>query len=209
MPRYFFNMVEGQGKKVVRDSEGTVLPSVRAAKKEALGLARDVAGHGLRGLTQTWKVVVTDEHGEAVLTVALSDVRAARLRAWLGTGSRLANPSSTFTHRMLVVALAGAILALAMGIRTTVVVNEPAGGFQTAAALAEDIVIAVRFNPSARMAEINELLTAYKAAIIDGPRSGGFYRLRIADAASSQQELADVASRMAREPVVDFAAVTQ
>jgi hypothetical protein len=209
MPRYFFNMVEGQGKKVVRDSAGTVLPSVRAARKEALGLARDVAGHGLRGLTQTWKVVVADEHGEAVLTVALSDVRAARLRAWLGLRSRLAKPSSTFTHRMPVVALAGAILALAIGIRTTIVVNEPADGFHTAAALAENTAIAVRFASSAQMAEITELLTAYRAAIVDGPRPGGFYRLRIADASAAQDELADVATRMAREPIIEFAAVVQ
>jgi hypothetical protein len=209
MPRYFFNMVEGHGKNVVRDCEGTPLPGVRAARKEAIGLARDVAGHGLRELTQAWQVVVTDERGDHVLTIALCEIRTARLRSWLGLGSRLTRLGSGFAHRILVVVLAGAVLAALVGLNATTVVKEPDGGYQTAAAPTDGAVIAVRFAASARVAEVTELLATYKASIVDGPRTGGFYRLRVADAPSTQEGLAEIAGRMSREPIVELAAVAQ
>src|ERR1700694_2045203 len=78
MPRYFSNVVEGNFKNLVRDSEGIVFSSVREARKEAVGFARDVVKHGFRESTQRWEVVVTEEIGAQVLTVPLSDIHARK-----------------------------------------------------------------------------------------------------------------------------------
>jgi len=80
VPRYFFNMVDGHSRSLVKDSEGAEFSGMGEARKEAVGLARDVARHGLRRST-TWQVVVTDETGDEVLTVLLSEVGAGKTGA--------------------------------------------------------------------------------------------------------------------------------
>ena len=78
MPRYFFHVMEAKSlRNSVRDAEGTVLSDEREAKKEAVGLAQDIATHGVHGSGE-WTVVVTDEYGNSILTVPLSEVRARR-----------------------------------------------------------------------------------------------------------------------------------
>jgi len=206
MPRYFFNMVEGQGKNLVRDSAGIMLSGARAAKKEAIGLAWDVAKHELRGLTRTWKVVVIDEQGDEVLTVALSDVRASKLRALFHFGSRIAKLASGLAPRTIASLLALAGLAT---VAAVTVVTEPGGGYQTASAPTEGAVLAVRFVPQASAADITAFLDAYKASLVGGPQPGGFYRLRVADTALPPDELAKIVGRMAQEKVVEFAAAAQ
>src|ERR1700681_83564 len=69
MPRYFFNIMEGHSQNLVRDIEGALLSGAGEARKEALGLARDITRHGIQEPTQTWAVIVTDESGNEVLTV--------------------------------------------------------------------------------------------------------------------------------------------
>ena len=82
MPRYFFHVVEAKSlRTTVRDGEGTVLSDKAAAQKEAVGLARDIATHGVHGSGE-WKVVVIDQDGHTILTVPLSEVRARRTRPW-------------------------------------------------------------------------------------------------------------------------------
>src|ERR1700704_5483199 len=90
MPRYFFNIMEGHSQNLVRDIEGAVLSSAGEARKEALGLARDITRHGIHGPSQTWTVIVTDETGDEVLTVPLSGVPAAKTRGAFRLGNRLA-----------------------------------------------------------------------------------------------------------------------
>ena len=65
MPRYFFNMVDGYSRNLVKDSDGAEFSGVGEARKEAVGLARDVSRHGLRRST-TWQVVVTDSEGKTL-----------------------------------------------------------------------------------------------------------------------------------------------
>jgi hypothetical protein len=82
MPRYLFHIVDEKSRpNGVRDGEGTVLRDATEARKEAVGLARDIAKHGLDGSTK-WKIVVTDEHGENILIVPLAEVYTFRARAW-------------------------------------------------------------------------------------------------------------------------------
>ena len=48
MPRYFFHLLD-EDTNLVRDAVGCTLSDTGQAKKEAIGLARDIATHGLRG----------------------------------------------------------------------------------------------------------------------------------------------------------------
>lgn len=47
----------------------------------------------------------------------------------------------------------------------------------------------VRFNPSATAANITAFLDTHKAAVADGPRAGGVYRIRVAAESLSKDEL--------------------
>ena len=90
MPRYLFNVVEGDdSKSVTKDPEGIVLLGVREARKEAVGFARGIAQHRFREANQKWIVVVTDDVGTKVLTVPLSEIRGRSL-VWLDLRRRLA-----------------------------------------------------------------------------------------------------------------------
>ncbi len=210
MPRYFFNMVDGDSKNLVRDSEGAVFSGVSEARKEAVSLARDVARHGFRGSTETWKVVVIDENGDEVLTVALSEIRARKPRAWFDLGGHIAKFKSNFHPRTFVWLVAATVLAIIVQAAvSTVLVTEQRGNYQTASAPTEGPDVAVRFVSRASVADITQFLDAYKASLVGGPRPGGFYRLRIADTTLPREELAKIAGRMAQEKVVEFAAIVE
>jgi hypothetical protein len=204
MPRYFFNMVEGDGNNLVRDCEGTVLSGAREARKEAVGLARDVARHGIDGLTQTWRVVVTDERGDEVLNVPLSQIRTIKLRAWLAMADRLAKLRTAFAPHLLASLVAITTLAVLAIFRD----HEDAhpGGYQVAAASSEGAVVAVRFVPTASAAEITAFLDTYQASVVGGPRPGGLFRLRVSDRAMGPDELAAIAARIGRERVIELVA---
>src|SRR5712692_5253107 len=203
-------MVDGCSTKLVRDSEGAVFPGVSEARKEAVSLARDVARHGFRGSTQTWKVVVTDENGDEVLTVPLSEIRARMPRTWFGLGGHIAKLKSNFGPRTFVWLVAAAVLAIIVQAAvTTVLITKQRGSYQTASAPTEGAIVAIRFVPNASMADITKFLDAYKASLVDGPRRDGFYRLRITDTTLPREELAKIVGRMAQEKAVEFAAIVE
>jgi hypothetical protein len=211
MPRYFFNMVEGHSKNIVRDSEGTEFSAVREARREAVGLARDVARHELHGSAHTWKVVVTDENGAEVLTVPLSEIRAPKIWAWLSSlHGRIVNfESSVSAHTLTWLVTAAVLAVIVQAAMRTVLVREQGGNYRTASAPTEGAIVAVRFVAQASAAEITEFLDAYKASLVAGPRPGGFYSVRISGTTLPQEELAKIVSRMAKDKVVDFAAAVQ
>src|ERR1700709_267303 len=105
-------MVDGRSENLVKDSEGTVFVDVREARKEAVGLARDVARHGFHRSSQAWQIVVTDESGIEVLTIPLSEGRAGKLRAWFDLGGHLTNVQPGFGTRLLVWLTVAAVLTI-------------------------------------------------------------------------------------------------
>jgi len=208
LPRYYFNMVDGDSENLVKDSEGTVFAGVSGARKEAVGLARDVARHGFHGSTQAWQIVVTDENGAEVLTIPLSEARAGKLRAWFDLGGQIANLQPGFGTRLFVWLTVAAVLTIIVQAAfTTLLVTGQSGSYQTASAPTDGATVAVRFAPDARIADITQFLNSYGASLVGGPRPGGFYRLSIADKALPQDELAKIAASMMREKIVEFAAV--
>jgi hypothetical protein len=208
VPRYYFNMVDGHSENLVKDSEGTVFAGVSEARKEALGLARDVARHGFHRSTQAWQIVVTDETGTDVLAIPLSEVRAGKLRAWFDLGGHIAHLQPGFGTRMFVSLTVAAVLTIivqaAFG---TLLITGQSGRYQVASAPTEGATVLVRFVPDARMADVTQFLNSYGASLNGGPRPGGFYRLSLADKALPQDELAKIAGRMMREKIVEFAAI--
>jgi hypothetical protein len=207
LPRYFFNMVDGYSRNLVKDSDGAEFSGVGEARKEAVGLARDVARHGLRRST-TWQVVVTDETGDEVLTVPLSEVRATKIRAWRDLGGHIPTFEPRFRTRIFVWLIAAAVLAtIVLAALTTSHISEKVGGYRTASAPTQGAVVAVRFVADARAADITEFLNTYKATLVGGPRPGGFYRLSLADQTLPEDELAKLVRRMTQETIVEFAAV--
>jgi hypothetical protein len=81
MPRYYFHLLDESTANLVRDSAGTSLPDANEAKREAIGLARDIISHQLRG--STWQVVVTDVNANVVFRVPLSQIRPQRIKTAL------------------------------------------------------------------------------------------------------------------------------
>jgi hypothetical protein len=79
VPRFFFHFLDEGPTHLVRDVEGAVFADVNKAKREAVGLARDIARHKLAKLAETGNVLVADEHGNEVLTIRLSGISSVRL----------------------------------------------------------------------------------------------------------------------------------
>jgi hypothetical protein len=207
VPCYFFNMVEGDSKILLRDVEGTIFSSVSEARKEAVALARDVARHDFPVPAQTWKVVVTDENGDEVLTVPLSGIRVRKSRAWLNLAGYIAKCESSFRRHTFVLTTTAAVLAvIVQAATTTVLVRKHDGGYQTASALAECARVTVRFVPHASVADVTKFLSVYKASLIGGPRPGDLYYLHIANTNLPPRTLAEIVNRMMQEKVIEFAA---
>jgi hypothetical protein len=93
MPRYFFHLLDEDTNNLVRDSAGCSLSDTTQAKKEAIGLARDIATHGLHGTG--WQVIVTDANA-VVLTVSHSNIRPRRMKPWLDFARRIATYEPKF-----------------------------------------------------------------------------------------------------------------
>jgi hypothetical protein len=88
--------------------------------------------------------------------------------------------------------------------------------FETASApivtrgLEIDSYALVRFAPQASIADINKFLDARDAAIVDGPKAGGVYRVRIAHGSLSRQQFARVVKELeADKSIVSFAAPSE
>jgi hypothetical protein len=210
MPRYYFNIMEGHSQKLVRDIEGALLSGASEARKEALGLARDITRHGIHEPTQTWTVIVTDEQGDEVLTVPLAGVPARREHGPFDLGRRFAKFESAFARSTVVWLMGAAVLAItAQTAMTTFRDARQAGSYQTASAPAESALVAVRFASQASMADIGKFLDDYHASLAGGPQPGNLYRLRVGATTLPQGELAGIVGRMGQEKVVEFAAAVQ
>jgi hypothetical protein len=62
--------------------------------------------------------------------------------------------------------------------------------------------VLVRFAPTASASDITQFLDANKASIVDGPRPGGLYRLRVA--AGSQDEFGRIVAAMQSSKLIGF-----
>jgi hypothetical protein len=208
VPRYFFNVVDGVSKNLMGDSDGIVLSDLSRARKEAVGWARDFTRHNFGESIRSWKVIVTNDTGDVVLTVPLAEARPAKLiRVWLELGRHISNFDSRFGSHVLVLLLAVAIVAVIVqaGLKTATV-KETGGGYELASASTESPVLAVRFAPNASLVEITKFLDAYKASLFEGPGPGSFYKLRIPSTSVPQGDIKALIGRISQEKVIDLVA---
>ncbi len=212
MPRYFFNIMEGQSQNLVRDIEGALLSGTGEARKEALGLAQDITRHGIHEPLQTWSVIVTDENGDEVLTVPLAEAPARKPKGAFALGGRIAKLESSFGRGTILWLIGAAVLTISVPTAIkTVHLGQEHDGYQTAsaAAPAPGAFVAVRFAAQASMEDVTKFLAAYHASLADGPRPGNMFRVRIGDTTLPPPELTQIVSRMGKEKVVEFVAAAQ
>jgi anti-sigma-K factor RskA len=141
------------------------------------------------------------------LMAAIDDeALAARKRAPARVlAGRFATFIAGFSPRTLAVAAAVACLAIALQASVLVgVLTRPAVEQNVAAneTNGHGTYAMVRFAREASAAEITQFLENYQATLVDGPRPGGFYRVRLTMKTLAKEEFSRIVSRMRHEPVV-------
>jgi hypothetical protein len=157
------------------------------------------------------------------------DRKVVRRVASPSLGARVAQ---FFSPRMLAwsASAAAVIVLLQAGVITRLVMQEhesaappvqaaasatDAPTFETASApitrgLEVDSYALVRFAPQASIADINKFLDDRNAAIVDGPKAGGVYRVRVAHGSLSRPQLARTVKELeADKSIVSFAAPSE
>jgi anti-sigma-K factor RskA len=137
-----------------------------------------------------------------------------KIRSVRAVAARIAAVIAGLSPRTLAITAAAAVLAIAVQAFVLLgVLTKPQATYQTAAVDSgthkRGAFALVRFAKEASAAEITKFLEAYKATLVDGPKAGGFYRVKVAMTALAKEELARIVMRMQHEQVVEFAAPTE
>jgi anti-sigma-K factor RskA len=115
-----------------------------------------------------------------------------------------------FSPRTLAFAASFAVAAIALQAFLLVsMATKPQTPFETASlnptVTGHGTFAMVRFAREASAGEITRFLDEYQASLVDGPKPGGFYRVRITMKTLAKEELARVVSRMRQERIVESA----
>jgi hypothetical protein len=145
------------------------------------------------------------------LMAAIDDETVKRQRASArAVGARFGSFIASWSPRTLAFAASVAVAAIALQAFLLVgQFTKPAATYQTASTAPASRVhgsyAMVRFAREASAAEITRFLEDYKATLVDGPKPGGFYRVRIAMTSMAKEELSRIVSRMRQDRVVETA----
>jgi hypothetical protein len=141
--------------------------------------------------------------------------RSFDLAAFIGERLTLFSPRTlawSATAAVLAIVLqAGLLAGLYMGEGG----SETPSAYRTASAPTRSFAPAgsyalIGFTAQASAADVTKFLEAHKAAIVDGPKPGGLYRIRIAQAALPKNDLAAIVKQMQDETkIVRFVAATE
>jgi anti-sigma-K factor RskA len=115
-----------------------------------------------------------------------------------------------FSPRTLAFAASFAVAAIALQAFLLVsMATKPQAPFETASlnptVSGHGTFAMVRFAREASAGEITRFLEDYQATLVDGPKPGGFYRVRLTMKSLAKEELARIVSRMRQERVVETA----
>ena len=99
-------------------------------------------------------------------------------------------------------AAAGLAIILQAGLLAGLILSERGATYQTASfgepsAAGAGAFALVRFNPSATAADLTKFFDSHKASVVDGPRAGGLYRVRVSATNLPKDEFAKVVARLA------------
>ena len=141
--------------------------------------------------------------------------RSFDLAAFIGERLTLFSPRTlawSATAAVLAIVLQGGLLA---GLYLGEPGSESPAAFRTASAPTRSFAPAgsyalIGFTAQASAADVTKFLEAHKAAIVDGPKPGGLYRIRIAQAALPKSDLAAIVKQMQDDTkIVRFVAATE
>jgi hypothetical protein len=128
---------------------------------------------------------------------------------------------TVFSPRTLAWSATAAVLAIVLqaGLLAGLYLGEPGSespaAFRTASAPTRSFAPAgsyalIGFTAQASAADVTKFLETHKAAIVDGPKPGGLYRIRIAQAALPKSDLAAIVKQMQDDSkIVRFVAATE
>jgi hypothetical protein len=138
--------------------------------------------------------------------------RAPRRQGSFDFAGRISDFLSGFAPRTLAWSAAAAAVAILVqaAVITTVVMKDGGATYETASTqtVHDGSFAVVRFVPQASAVEITNFLGAHQATLVDGPKAGGLYRIRIAGSSMSKDELSQVVRRMQNaSKIVSFIAV--
>jgi hypothetical protein len=127
---------------------------------------------------------------------------------------RFANFVASFSPRTLAVAASFAVVAIGLqGFFLVSMLTKPLGVYETASIGGEPhghgTFALVRFARQASAGEITKFLETYQATLVDGPKAGGLYRVKLAMSTVAKEEVAHIVSRMQQDRVVEFAAPSE
>jgi len=133
----------------------------------------------------------------------------------------IAERLTVFSPRTLAWSATAAVLAIVLqaGLIAGLYLGEPGSespaAFKTASAPTRSFApvgsyALIGFTPQASAADVTKFLEAHKAAIVDGPKPGGLYRIRVSAAALPKNDLAAIVKQMQDESkVVRFVTATE
>ena len=105
-------------------------------------------------------------------------------------------------------AAAAVAIVLQAGLLAGLFIGERGASYRTAsydeaaAPVGQGAFALVRFNPTARAADITAFFESHKASLVEGPRAGGIYRIRVSANALPHDELNKVVAGLAADKSV-------
>ena len=127
-----------------------------------------------------------------------------------------------FSPRTLAWSAVTAMLAIVLqaGLLANLYINEPGSevptAYKTASAPTRSLgtvtgsYALIGFTQQASAADVTKFLEAHKASIVEGPKSGGLYRIRVSETVLSKKDLAAVVKQMQDDSkIVRFVAATE
>ncbi len=136
-----------------------------------------------------------------------------RKRAPFSLAAFIGERLSVFSPRTLAWSALTAVLAIVLqaGLLANLYVNEPGSEvpstFNTASPRTRSLgpvgsYALIGFAQQASAADVTKFLEAHKASIVEGPKAGGLYRIRVSDTALSKEELAAIVKQMQNDSKV-------
>jgi hypothetical protein len=128
---------------------------------------------------------------------------------------------SMFSPRTLAWSAVTAVLAIVLqaGLLANLYINEPGSempsAYKTASAPTRSLgpvgsYALIGFTPQASAADVTKFLEAHKASIVEGPKPGGLYRIRVSATALPKNDLAAIVKQMQDDSkIVRFVAATE
>src|ERR1700732_5008423 len=167
--------------------------------------------------------LVREEHGETIHlneTLGAPSARAmerllagieaegakGRKRQSFNLAAFIGERLSMFSPRTLAWSAVTAVLAIVLqaGLLANLYINEPGSevpsAYKTASATRRLRTVGsyalIGFTPQASAADVTKFLEAHKASIVEGPKPGGLYRIRVSATALSKNDLAAIVKQM-------------